>query len=106
MIDGYLVKHSAEVAKYTFDFTNEVPSGDSVATKTITMFDSADNEMSSTGVTTSSISGATVIVTLAAIGDDSIGMDYRLVCKVTMTSATQTPYKIAEIRVRNKSVNA
>jgi hypothetical protein len=105
MIDGYLIKHSGEIANYTFEFANELPSGETISTKTITMFDSAENEMSATGVTSSSISGSTVIVKLAAIGDDSIGMDYRLVCKVTFSSSTQTPYKIAEIRVRNKVIN-
>ena len=106
MIDGYLIKHSAEIANYTFDFANELPSGETISSKTVTMYDSAGNEMSATGVTSSTIASATVVVKLAAIGDDSIGMDYRLVCKVVFSSSTQTPYKIAEIRVRNKMVNA
>ena len=101
MFDEVTYKHSAVDLDFDMDFSGEVPSGDSIASITVTAVDSAGTDASSAVVTTSSISGTNVRARLAA----GVNLqDYRVTFTAIMTTSTENRIKVLLMKVRDNRV--
>jgi hypothetical protein len=101
MFDEVIWKHSAVDLDFDMDFSGEVPSGDSIASQTVTAVDSAGVDASAAVVNTSSVSGTDVRARLQA-GTDM--QDYRVTFTAVMTTSTENRVKVLLMKVRDNRI--
>ena len=101
MFDEVIYKHSAVDLDFDMDFSGEVPSGDSIASQTVTAVDSAGVTATSTVVTTSSVSGTDVRARLFAGANLQ---DYRITFTAIMTTSTENRVKVLLMKVRDNRI--
>ena len=101
MFDEVTYKHSAVDLDFDMDFSGEVPSGDSIASQTVTAIDSGGTSATSAVVNTSSISGTNVRARLQA-GTNL--QDYRVTFTAIMTTSTENRVKVLLMKVRDNRI--
>lgn len=101
MASQYLIKHPDAVAQFVFDFTENIPEDDFIGDYTLTAFDSDDIDRQDEIIRSAVINTSDITVEFQ---DGIDGQNYRVTVIVSLDTATTTPTKIIELRVRSKEV--
>ena len=90
-------KLAGEVANYTFDFSSDLASGETISTKVVTAAVYSGTDASPSGIISGSATSSGAIVTQKITGG-VLGVIYELLCQIT-TSAGQTLQQIGLLAI-------
>lgn len=103
MITGFLIKHPDAVAEYEFDFLNDIPENDSLIDYTLTVMNSAGDDVLATDEVAASAFINTSDITVEFSGGIE-GENYFITVLGVLGTSTTNPVKLVEMRVRAKDV--
>ena len=103
MISGYFLKHPDAVVSHEFDFSNDIPEGDDLNDYTLTVVNQAGDDVLSTDEVEVITSINSTDITIEFYGGID-GENYPVTVIAILGTATTTPTRIAEMRVRSKDV--
>ena len=100
MANATKYKTTNEQFDFTFDFVDDLVTGETISTKAVTAIDSAGVDKTSTVIDSSTISGTKVVAVIKAGLDLE---DYRVLFKAT-SSGNDVFEKLLELRVRDNLI--
>lgn len=101
MINGYFLKHPDATKQFVFDFESDIPENDGIGDYTLTIVDAAGDSASEVVTYFATINDSDITVEFSG-GID--GENYRITVQVSLGTATTTPVRIIEMRVRKADV--